>query len=120
MFYSLIIVVLLIIIILLKKRKQAQLSYCCICEGVFKEDQIFNSEVLTFCKKDYLTYQKNDWEIIARTTASSTNSDDAMKIYELKQSLTSQGNICFIKTSYQERNGQIESQFELYGIKKGR
>lgn len=120
MFYSFaLLLFILIIIYIYYKKKLSNLSYCCICEQVFKENQIFNRQELTFCKEHIVDFDNNEWKIYQSVCASSKNSIDAMKIYDLKQQLSLDGKLCFIKTSYEEIDQEIHSKFDLYIIKKG-
>ena len=99
----------------IKKRKnQSTLSTCCICEKVFKDDEVVNIDELPFCKTHYHYFLKHSWSELQVKRASSKNSDGAMEIYNNKHLLLENKILSFIKTDYEEQGGEIISVFKLY------
>ncbi len=87
---------------------------CSLCDEVFLDKNLLESSEKFFCKPHYKTFTDSHWMEAHLVTSSSSDPEKALIIQELKDELKKENILTFIETTYDEKDGEIYSHFQMY------
>ena len=94
--------------------KRSNNGVCYLCDEVFSEKKLFEHNENYFCKNHLQLFQSSHWMSVYKVFSSSSDPEKALLIQELKDKLKNINISTYIETSYDEKDGEIFSYFELF------
>lgn len=107
--------------LLMKKVHSNKISdkgVCAICEQVFADEELIEADDMYLCAPHLKLYVENEWEITKVIKCSPGNEEASVALYEEKLVNFNQQKFSYLRTSYEEVNGEIITTLSLFSIKK--
>lgn len=94
--------------------KRSNNGVCFLCDEVFPDKELIESELNFFCKPHLSLFEDSHWMSAYKVISSSSDPEKALIIQEVKDALKNKDIFSYIETSYDEKEGEIYSYFELF------
>ncbi len=97
-----------------KNQKISSKSICVICNEIFEEDSIIESDGLSFCQAHFKDYKSSEWVIIDSCECSPGQEEQSVELYHKKIKYYEEGHLGFLRPSYKEVNNKIITTLDYY------
>lgn len=88
-------------------------SSCSACHKLFRDSKMKELDNLPFCPKHFKELSSKELKVIDSIVTSPERPDLSVAFHDKQVELIKSGKTCYIKSSYEERDGVILTKMEL-------